>query len=95
MGKPPRKRRLSPEQRRAVESLLASSPHGTTEELGPALLPVIEHLTARVAPGILNGFDCIQNFHPGHYATDVKRQCANDAKHQCANNESSDRDPIM
>jgi hypothetical protein len=32
MGKPPRKHRLSPEQRRALE-LLASSPHGATEEL--------------------------------------------------------------
>jgi hypothetical protein len=32
MGKYPRKRRFSSEQRRALE-LLASSPHGTTEEL--------------------------------------------------------------
>jgi len=32
MASPSRKRRLSPEQRRALE-LLTSSPHGTTEEL--------------------------------------------------------------
>jgi hypothetical protein len=31
MAKPPRKRRLSPNARRALE-LLASSPHGATEE---------------------------------------------------------------
>ncbi len=32
MASPPRKRRLGPEQRRALE-LLAGSPHGATEEL--------------------------------------------------------------
>jgi hypothetical protein len=32
MGKPPRKRRLTREQRRALQ-ILASDPHGATEEL--------------------------------------------------------------
>jgi len=48
MASPPRKRRLSSEQRRALE-LLASSPHGATEELLAYAHGFTRRMVARLA----------------------------------------------